>query len=429
MPELAIGHQPYRRTNPFDREIEKGKPLLEITLDVRSLTPQLVSGDPALTRLLQLAGFSFLRVIALPTDNPEITQVLERHGVLVAKLDNRTGMLVVGEETEKMSWGMMLDESDIVLTRGPASGSDRLPKSFWRHSPTEALELVRLVLLSKGVFKAAPDFRVGETLYYTFRQLKLFPGFQEPWSIAAHCRDENGFPDGLYEQLQSLSYRQEFLCRSSDQCRIYASRKAGHQNGTLALYHFAYFVMLATGLFDDLAWLAKRFYRLNLGRPDIDLRKSKLRKELERLNPSLKRYLEEDRTRNLLKLFYPIRDRLQHRLFLTTMQVIASKSKRQVLELPTETLTLIDEQPGKDPRAEWGVVELGDACYIEPERFVRAALDEITALHDTYLSKIPWADLLDSVAEEKRREVKKSQALFKTGVWKYLKWHREPLYF
>ena len=103
--------------------------------------------------------------------------------------------------------------------------------------------------------------------------------------------------------------------------------------------------------------------------------------------------------------------------------------ERGVLELPTETLKLIDTQPGKEPRAVWGVVELGDRHYFQADKFVSAALRAITEIHDAYLSKIPWTNLLEGVAGEKRREIAELQTLFKAGPWKYLGWHQEPLYF
>ena len=144
--EPGLKHQPYDRPNPFDRKTEEGEPLLEIAFDTQSFADQLVSGDPddpALTRVLQLAGFPFLRVVALPTDKPEITQVLEKQGVLVAEKQDRSGILIVREETESMSRSMMLDQTDMVVTRGSTSSSSGLPRSFWRSSPAETLELVR----------------------------------------------------------------------------------------------------------------------------------------------------------------------------------------------------------------------------------------------------------------------------------------------
>ena len=293
--EPGLKHQPYDRPNPFDRKTEEGEPLLEIAFDTQSFADQLVSGDPddpALTRVLQLAGFPFLRVVALPTDKPEITQVLEKQGVLVAEKQDRSGILIVREETESMSRSMMLDQTDMVVTRGSTSSSSGLPRSFWRSSPAETLELVRLLLVSKGVFEATPVHRVDETLYSIYRRWKVFPGSQAPWSIAVYCEDEKSFPDGLFEQLKSLCLRQELLCRSSDQCRVHAYGPLSNHHLTEGLYHFAYFVMLVTGLFDDLAWLAYKFHQIKpKDKKDVDLRWTNFRRALDRVNPSLEHYL------------------------------------------------------------------------------------------------------------------------------------------
>ncbi len=77
--EPGLKYQPYDRPNPFDRKTEEGEPLLEIVLDTQSFADQLVSGDPhdpTLTRVLQLAGFPLLRVVALPTDRCFVHQLL-----------------------------------------------------------------------------------------------------------------------------------------------------------------------------------------------------------------------------------------------------------------------------------------------------------------------------------------------------------------
>lgn len=427
-----INHQPYDRQNPFDRDSKAGDPILEIVLDTPSFADQLTSDgpkDPALSRVLQLAGLRFLQVIALPTDVPAITQFLTGHGVLVAK-DGDFGMLVVRGKTDDGTFSKAFNETDIVVTQDPTTDTTDVPRSLWRSSPGETLELVRLVLLSKSMFEVAPGFSVDDTLYRTYQRWKSFPELQEPWSIAAYCHDEASFPKGLFEHLGSLCRRQELLCRAADECHIHARRPRGNHEATLTLYHFAYFVMLATGLFDDLAWSAYKFHEIEPKyKTHVDLRRPGFRDSLQRKNPSLRHYLNQGHVQNLLRLFYPIRDRLQHRLFIGKVVVGDLRTERDVLQLPDGTLDLIDEQPGKEPRKKWGVLKLGDEHYVEADRFVSTALEAIRDLHREFVCKIPWTRDLKDAPVWKREEIAELRTLFNESIWRYSGFGREPVYF
>ena len=184
--------------------------LLEVALDPGLLDNDLLDPSSPAARLIDLVGIRGLRLFALPSNDPDILSVLAHKKVPVAEFHEKSGLplLRTPNSTE------LIYETDLLITR-PHNQLRAAPNAVWILEPESALELIRILLVGKGIFEVFPGYRVDETLHYIYRFKKLFPVFQTAWSVAVATKD-CGLPSGVFEQLGSLSRRGEFLCRAAD---------------------------------------------------------------------------------------------------------------------------------------------------------------------------------------------------------------------
>jgi hypothetical protein len=341
----ALPRTPSSRTNPFDRG-PGADPLLEIVID-----SDIDLGTTEAQRLLALSRFPFLSVVALPPNKTGSDAILRQKGIPLARYDEANRWHIV--QTAKSSW--LLLETDILVT-----GNSRLssgPIAFWQAGPLEALELVRLFLVDRGIFQVLPGYSVDDTLYYIYRRWKLFPALYQPSAIAAYLTSVN-FPPLVRDQLGSMGFRQQYLCRAADLARGEALRQSTYRSGAISFYHVAFFVLLSTGLFDDLAWLVRYLYNLQqLKREQIDLRKKAFRNALRKANGPLAAYLERVEVDNVLCFLYEIRHQLQHRAFPRLVSYEGPQLRGYFFELPAEAVRTVDGL-GRDRCEAWGITSV-----------------------------------------------------------------------
>jgi hypothetical protein len=152
-----------------------------------------------------------------------------------------------------------------------------------------------------------------------------------------------------------------------------------------------YFFMLATGVFDSLAWLAFHRFGLRLSsRLDITLRAERrpgrenpLFQQVDTAAPDLAAFFRDRQQQERIGLFYAPRDAIQHRLVLTgahfnTGQVISDCNVAFLSREDAQAIQAVDRMiPEHMPFSEWGLITLSDGpekILLEPYRFTCTAL-------------------------------------------------------
>lgn len=323
------------------------------------------------------------------------------------------------------------EQVDLFIVRPGDPYEDRSNVRPRRVSPAEALELVRLLFLINDVYELRPGFPLPPWIYYLVRSKRVFPELQRAWTVAAHAGEE-GLPAGLYRQLESLGHRIGFLLRAADRTSIHALRDPGNTAEEESLFHLGYLVMLATGVFDDLAWLIQQRYALGVHAKEVGLRFNAKRpdffKRLKGKNAALHAYLTDAETQAALKVVYPVRDRLQHQMFLRSLLLSSPRHHGIVFEFPEGFAASVELLDGTTSLASWGVVRTRDE-YVDPHRFASRVVAMLAEIVNTVLRLIDFDTLAATLPGEKQEAIRVSHLKFESGLGRFMDWGQEPLHF
>ena len=178
--------------------------------------------------------------------------------------------------------------------------------------------------------------------------------------------------------------------------------------------------MLATGIFDLLAWLTVHYYSIPVRQPHqvsihIAGHKSKgaeFVSVVARNNPPLASFIV--RSQDFIHMFYPMRDAIQHREPVRGTQ-FEQANEGWTISLATlkqdafDSVKIID-QIGR-PFTEFGLLSTGIPNCMEPYRFTRKALRELIAFSNTYIEMLDFPllvaanqDLIERFAESTSTE-------------------------
>lgn len=185
----------------------------------------------------------------------------------------------------------------------------------------KALECADLYLKRHGCYYVKPpSYHADRLLYYVVEARQLLPAFRTAWSVALSSRDGTIFSEHILEYLESLMGRFLRMLYARDRIGYQFFKRADNNTQDEMLYHLDYFIVLTTGLFDSLAWHTNYRHALRLTRLNVGLRMEPgARGEpifLQRLapkNPNLHSFILTPANRDLVYLFYPLRDSIQHR--------------------------------------------------------------------------------------------------------------------
>jgi hypothetical protein len=191
-------------------------------------------------------------------------------------------------------------------------------------SPTEARRYISLFLKAHSKYHARTNHTLNRSIYYWQRLWHLVPAFQEAWPYAVF--GEKGLPGGdqIAAHMQSLYARligQMQACDRIGWLRYSVPTSDGRDE---MLNELNYFFMLATGIFDSLAWIALHRFALQAGRLDVTLREERpigranpFFASLDAVAPAFASFLCTRQQQAKITLFYAPRDTIQHRLVLT----------------------------------------------------------------------------------------------------------------
>lgn len=384
-------HQLHGPATPFDRAAD-ASPLLEILVDLDHVSSQ---DAEAAARVLALGELSFLSVRG------------RRDGDPIGTYDLR----VVSRAP-----------SDVVTASGIVT-------------PVSALDLVRVLLVNRGLFYLRGGITVNEGFYYLYRFKWVFRAYQQAWTVATFARATLG--EAVQDQLSSLGTRLNFLCRAADRGAYAAQQRANNDTEVNVLYHLAYFVMLATGVFDDLAWTLTHLYKLPSHRRnhvvlkfDAGKNTSPFLDALGAAAPAVAARVAGAQVQGILRIFYPVRDRLQHRQFLRGLLYLGGPwaAPKILFEFPEDAIQPIRDASTDRRGTEWGLGLASDA-YVDPYAFLTRGIAAVAEVHEAIIGAVDWAALAGPTGDPVREKVDESLAHYERGLAAFLHWPAEPLYF
>ncbi len=453
----AFGYTRPREENPFDRD-PQSIPLMRFVLHSTSLADEILAEDSPAHRLVKLHSLREIQVIPLPTAKNDLRKRYADRGLVsteysadesraALKASDGSTYDVISPFTSRLPnnlWDPIIENSSVTLADLFASNTGdylvvseaepSLEQRVARNSivtAEHALDMVRIILTAHSRFYVGPRTSISESFYYLYRYRKLFRGFQYAWTVAAHAR-EKGLPEKIYDHLLSLGTRLEFGCRAYDKVAFLSLKTASYDHLNTQLYHLAYFIMLVTGIFDDLAHIIEEFYHLEIkGRKNIDLRMppgqkpSKFYEELQAENATIYAFLTESDTQRDIRAIYPLRDSLQHREFLTGVQLHEmSEMGKNVFELNADTSERLKRV------SDSLIFIIGwDPCFLDPLQFIRWAQGVTIKIVNRVLSSIDWDSVCETLPSDIQDKIRVGNESYEQGFGQSLGWPEEPLYF
>lgn len=433
--------------NPFQRSIGNN-PLLTIVVHTASFKEAIVAKEEVVERLLRLGEMmpGRCRVVWTPPEDDGITWTLRRgHWTEVGEYEANDEWLVIKTQipapvrhriaylgdwrrpAEEGSRVTVLDELfthplpvDLFIVAEGDPFLKRDPRRRWYVCPDDAFNLVRILVTTLSS---------EDSYYLQFRASKLFPGADLP-RVAMGIARTYGFPTELREQIESFRLRIELILRAADRVGYHALRRPDGRAAGKCSYHLGYFIMLVTGLFDELAWTVARRYNLKVSPQQTVLRQrvknDAFFKAVQVANADAHAFLSDPAPQAIIRLFYPARDQLQHRALLPTRVVPEPRPARVLAELPDETLKEI-QAVSTAAGTDWGLVDpgTGSAKLVDPYLFTLAAVDAVASVTNGLLKRLEWERYADLLPEDLREE-KRNYFRTEIGTAPMTRFHDHP---
>jgi hypothetical protein len=270
----------------------------------------------------------------------------------------------------------------------------------------QALEYLDLDLKRRNIYYAGPYIREtdGRAFHYWFLLKHLFPRFAEAWSASVFGNKviQNG--PAIKDVLSGLGDRLQNALYASDDIALEFMKRPVNSTEWEMLYHFNYFCLLATGVFDALAWLTVHRYSMPVSdRLGVSIhitgpksRGTKFVNAISQKNASLASFIQNHA--DLIRLFYPMRHAAQHGEPVggTQFEDRDEGWTASLARIKIDALTGINKIDIKgNPFSSWGLLGTWSGL-LEPYRFTRKALRELMAFSNEYLKLLDFPSMITS---------------------------------
>ena len=426
---------------------------LNILLDSQSLDELLSQGDPAARKLVEYRITDTFHMFRSPfeaedADLREVTELLKQYNEA-----NSLTALELGAETYRpvpFNYAMANMERVAALVYGRASLSDveadsillvfmqaalvracdpaltgilvtadetLLSKRLWfeSHFPGvpvnimsvgEALEFMDLFAKHRGKYYTGPNSTTKTAFGWYLMSFKTkLPAYELPWSAVVHRLPLSNGRDIL----QALANRFKDLLRAIDEMGFQYYLGADNDTAERTAYHFNYFVILVTGIFDSLARLSLACYDLEVagGPSRVSLRKSAGKdflKELKKANSDLSAVVCGKR--KFIELFYPLRDAIAHadRPQQGALEYHGPEGRWEanVIQIPADVARMIrdlDQRLAGESLSEWG----SHPAWLQPFPFVKAVTPKLVDFCTDFLETMGFPKRLKDYPDVERK--------------------------
>ena len=176
-------------------------------------------------------------------------------------------------------------------------------------------DFIRHYLIFHKNYHISKRATIDEFFYYTYRHRCVFTNFQFFWMsvIEKHICEEYA---------TALDNRLELFCICEDKIKIELYKTQNNVTAMWLKYHISYFVLLCTGILDNIAWIIDKNYGLQLEKKNkmhIDLVKNEFIHPLRNKSNSLATYISSQDIVCKILAIRELRDRIVHRDFIQTV--------------------------------------------------------------------------------------------------------------
>jgi hypothetical protein len=283
----------------------------------------------------------------------------------------------------------------------------------------QALEYMDLDLKRRNIYYASPHIREtdGRAFHYWFLLRQLIPSFADAWKVSVYGEKVILNGTEIKDVLSGLADRLENAFCASDKIAMEFMKRPINSTEWEILYNFNYFCLLATGVFDALAWLTVHRYSIPIkSHLDVSIqitgpksRGAKFVNVISKKNAPLSSFIQNNE--NLVKLFYPMRHSVQHKEPVGGAQFEDANEgwTASVARIKSDAIAGIQKLDRLGhPFSEWGLLDTGMGGlklswtgFLEPYRFTRKALRELFAFSNEYLNLLDFPSLITSELKEK----------------------------
>jgi hypothetical protein len=261
------------------------------------------------------------------------------------------------------------------------------------------------------VYYIGPGDQMKPSSFYYWRQLhEIMPAFDKAWATIVHGVEEAGLDENLEAFGESFSDRAMGLLETTDELHLLSEERVDNRTKWRMVNQLNYFLVLTTGLCDNIAWLAALRYGLysqyenkgklvvlritrdNQGRPN-----SPFLRDLMQADHRFFGHLENFQW--LFNILYPPRDSVQHRVITRALILnhLNEGWNRVMVRFSGDAVkALLDREPAIYMGINsWGLFCGPDELYlVEPYTFARHMLNELFQFADVSLQLLDMPDLL-----------------------------------
>lgn len=446
--------------NPFDYHDTK-RPLVSLMVHSNSLGKRLITGSILCEQLFGLMEYDAVAVFLSPTDDEQLKAKAQQNGWKLANFQPEQGFIDISRgrvhtydmaEMERMKitpfhpdsayshWdhlGLLAEEFHFYIVEEDDSifASSNRPESVI--TIKRALDLTRLILISHEYFKLSQAWQASEFEYYAYRFRNYFKHIA--WFTAFSVKVKSN--PLLNDFIDSLSTRFELWCRAVDRARIHSMRGSKVDKFQNTLYDFNYYVLLTTGMFENLAWIINYAYGLGFNR---DIARDRIKIGIRWTDPQnriflnklgsneLNNFICESENQAVLDLFYALRNEVAHNLVgdghTTTDQSIFGNQTR--IKIPEKAIDLLKS---RTKEKHWGLNPTSlfpsDRDSIAVHTFCEYSSEYLRRFFNSAMGQLR-KQLAASIADKSTdREIGKFTTELKTHISRNSFMQAEPYYF
>ncbi|ATP55562.1 hypothetical protein CPT03_03325 [Pedobacter ginsengisoli] len=347
--------------NPLDQIPVPAVPIILIHTD--SFIEEIKNGAESFKRLFKISSLDTTSIVFTPTNDPRVNQILQEQEVDLASYYLQGNQYIVKSnyihalfsyETEEEDAKNFLRENGYTLNDSMLIGN----RYFHYYVSTliknatpidKILDVLQVFHVKNGIFKSDRNASIGQFFYDLIAVNKQLPSYKNLFIHFNHLK--TGYPDDfdtIENLLQSLNDRMILMNKAVIELKYQSLRTVTNNASTEVMYHLSYFVVLVTGVYDNLAWIINYLYGLGYSLEHINRTKVKLQnvhnptnkpteayyKNLLHKAPGICKYLLSDKISCLIDFIYPLRDAIQHRSFIKPLTVSkVSSSKKSPVKL------------------------------------------------------------------------------------------------
>ncbi len=394
-----------------------------------------------ISTFIELNYTEYVEIDVTPTDNIELIEFYKKNNIEIPVYDRNHGFIVMkykngvqkassfysNKDDYLLKCSSSLTIEDIIFSSSYDYFVTNLTDSYFKkrkiknaYSLEDVKNDIRIIFSNNKIFLYRHNYKINEGYYYLMRFKKLFSCYQEPWEIIVSSRNENEL---IFKNMASLSTRLTFICMAYEKAAYFTKLKINHDTFDYTLYHLGFFIMLCTGAFDDLAWMINNIHDLSLHKLQIVLKKNKFKNKVKSKNEKLYDLLNDKYFVTILESFYPIRDSLQHRNFLSGYTLHSGSEISHMIYLDSESASSIDQQYlKKHNHANDEVISIAPKDLLEIMNY-----RVVTIINSVY-ECIDWNQYKDKLTNENKEKVRVSTEKFKKGVGHFFNFTGDPMY-